>query len=57
MFAGDFLNAYNSSWDLAPDGRLLLLKGAPPVRLTRLEVLTDLLRFLDAESREAKDGK
>ena len=40
LFEGPYLQAW-SSWDLAPDGRLLLLKGQPPLRTTRLNVITN----------------
>ena len=46
LFRGGFLQAL-ASWDLGPDGRLLLLQGAAPVRLTHLHVITNLPRYLE----------
>jgi eukaryotic-like serine/threonine-protein kinase len=48
LFEGHFLQA-EASWDLGPDGRFLLLQGPPPIRLTRLRVITDFPRFLETK--------
>ena len=45
LFQGNYLQAWES-WALGPDGRLLLLQGEPPIRLTRLNVITSFPRFL-----------
>jgi hypothetical protein len=46
LFEGDYLQAW-ASWDMGPDGRLLLLQGVPPLRLTRLNVITNFRRYLE----------
>ena len=45
LFEGNYLQAW-ASWELGPDGRLLLMQGQAPVRLTRLNVITNFPRFL-----------
>ena len=45
---GTYNQAY-ASWDLAPDGRLLLLQGPPPIRTTHLNVLTNFPRYVQAK--------
>jgi hypothetical protein len=38
-----------ASWDLAPDGRFLLLQGAPPARANHLNVITNFPRYVEAK--------
>ena len=45
LFQGIYSQAWES-WELGPDGRLLLLQGEAPIRLTRLNVITSFPRFL-----------
>jgi tRNA A-37 threonylcarbamoyl transferase component Bud32/Tol biopolymer transport system component len=42
-----------ASWDLTPDGRLLLLKGELPVRAAHINVLTNFPRFVDEKLKGA----
>ena len=56
LFTGGFLQAL-ASWDQGPDGRLLLLQGEPPVRLTSLHVITNLPRFLEQRLGERGAGQ
>ena len=42
-----------ASWDLTPDGRLLLLKSEPPVRASHINVLTNFPRFVDDKLKGA----
>jgi WD40 repeat protein len=48
VFRGSYNQAW-ASWDLAPDGKLLLLQGMPPVRTTHLNVLTNFPRYVHAK--------
>ncbi len=54
VFRGRFLQAYSSGWDLARDGRFLVLQGAPPVRLHTLNVMTNFTTLLDEKLKAAK---
>jgi tRNA A-37 threonylcarbamoyl transferase component Bud32/WD40 repeat protein len=47
---GTYSQAF-ASWDLAPDGRLLLLQGPPPTRTTHLNVLTNFPRYVREKLR------
>ena len=53
LFRGGFLQAL-ASWDLGPDGRLLLLQGEAPVRLTHLHIITNLPRYLEQKLGETR---
>ena len=53
LFQGQFNQAL-ASWDLGPDGRFLLLQGAPSVRATHLNVITNFPRFVADKLRGAK---
>jgi hypothetical protein len=45
LFKANFLQAL-ASWDLAPDGRFLLLAGEAPERANRLHVITNFGKYL-----------
>ena len=47
---GTYSQAY-ASWDLAPDGKLLLLLAEPPPRTTHLNVLTNFPRYVREKLR------
>ena len=47
---GTYAQAH-ASWDLAPDGRLLLLQGEPSTRTTHLNVLTNFPRYVREKLR------
>ena len=46
VLQGNYNQAW-ASWDLAPDGRLLLLQGPPPARATHLNVITNFPGFVE----------
>ena len=46
LFSGRFLQAL-ASWDRGPDGRSLLLLGEPPLRTTRLSIITGFPQYLE----------
>ena len=46
VLRGTYNQAY-ASWELAPDGRLLLLQGIPPVKMQHLNVITNFQRFVN----------
>jgi serine/threonine-protein kinase len=47
-------NQAEASWELAPDGRLLLLQGAPPMRATHLNVITNFPRYVEEKLRSGE---
>ncbi|HUQ82741.1 MAG TPA: protein kinase [Gemmatimonadaceae bacterium] len=53
LFDGAYLQAW-ASWDMGPDGRLLLLQGVPPLHLTRLNVITNFRRYLEQKLAQAR---
>jgi hypothetical protein len=50
VLTGSYNQAW-ASWDLAPDGRLLLLRGAPPARATHLNVITNFPSYVEDKIR------
>ena len=54
MVRGAFNQAGGASWDMDPDGRFLLLQGAPPMGTTHPNVITNLPRFVAEKLRGAK---
>ena len=50
VLRGTYSQAY-ASWDLAPDGKLLLLLAEPPPRTTHLNVLTNFPRYVREKLR------
>jgi hypothetical protein len=52
--AQHYLQANNWSYDVGPDGRLLVIQGGPPTRVTRLEVMTNFPEFVRAKLAEGR---
>ena len=48
LFTGRYLQA-TSSWDMAPDGRVLLLEGPPSLPARQLKVLTNFPAYLQKQ--------
>jgi len=53
MIKGEYNQAW-ASWEMAADGRYLLLQGPPAMRATHLNVITNFPRYVDEKLRGTK---